>query len=51
MRERFRKHHEEIKAQLDQPGADLRAVAKRMDELKADGQKQANAVRERWLNV
>ena len=51
MRERFRKQHEEIKAQLDQPGADLRAVAKRMDELKADGQKQANAVRERWLNV
>lgn len=51
MRDRIRKQHDEVKAQLDQPGADLRAVAKRMDELKADGQKQATAVRERWLSV
>ena len=40
---------DELKAMLDQPGADLRAVAKRMDDLRADGMKQREAVRERWL--
>ena len=49
MRDQFRKQHDEIKAMLDQPGADLRAVAKRMDDLKADGLKQRGAVRDRWL--
>lgn len=51
MRERFRKEHTEIKAMLDQPGADLRAIAKRTDDLKAEGMKERNAVRERWLAV
>ena len=48
-RERFQKHHAEIKAMLDQPGADLRAVTKRMDDLRAEGMKQREAARERWL--
>jgi protein CpxP len=51
MRERFAKHHEEIKTLLSKPGADLRAIAKRMDEFKAEGQKQHEASRERWLAV
>ena len=51
MRERFRKEHAEIKAMLDQPGADLRVIAKRTDDLKAEGMKERNAVRERWLAV
>ena len=51
MHERFTKHHEEIQAQLSQPGADLRAIAKRMDEFKAEGQKQHEANRDRWLAV
>lgn len=51
MRERFQKDHAEIKAMLDQPGADLRAVAKRMDDLRAEGMKQRDAVRDRWLTV
>ena len=50
-RERFRKHQEEIAALLNQPGADLRAVAKRMDELRAEGQKQHDEMRERWMTV
>ena len=40
MRERFQKDHAEIKALLDQPGADLRAVAKRMDDLKSEAAKE-----------
>lgn len=51
MRERFRKEHGEIKAMLDQPGADLRAIAKRIDDLKTEGMKERDAVRERWLTV
>lgn len=51
MRERFRTHHEEIAAQLNQPNADLRALAKRMDDFRADRQKQHEAVRDRWLAV
>ncbi|MFB0936938.1 MAG: periplasmic heavy metal sensor [Propionivibrio sp.] len=51
MRERFRKERAEIKAMLDQPGADLRAIAKRTDDLRAEGIKERNAVRERWLAV
>jgi len=51
MRARMAKDHAEIKAMLDQPGTDLRAVAKRMDELRAEGLKQRDAVRERWFAV
>jgi len=51
MKDRFGAHHDEIKAMLDKPGADLRAVVRRMDELKAEGAKQRDAVRERWLSV
>ena len=51
MREHFRKERAEIGTLLDQPGADLRAVAKRMDELRAEGLKQRDAVRERWFAV
>ena len=51
MRERFSKQREENLALLKQPGADLRAVLKRMDELKAEGQKQHEANRDRWLTV
>ncbi len=50
-RERFRKQHDEIAASLKQPGADLRDIVKRMDEQRAEGQKQRDAVRERWLTV
>jgi len=51
MRERIRKHHEEMQSLLNQPGADLRAVAKRMDDFRAEGQKLRNANRDRWLTV
>ena len=51
MRDRFSKQRDETKAMLDKPGADLRAVLKRMDELKAEGQKQHEADRDRWLTV
>ena len=50
-RERFRKHHEEIAAMLNQPDADLRVIVKRMDDLRAEGRKQHEVVRERWLSV
>lgn len=51
MRDRFRQHHEEIQALIDKPGADLREVAKRMDEFKSEGQKLREASRDRWLTV
>ncbi|MDR0576986.1 MAG: periplasmic heavy metal sensor [Candidatus Accumulibacter sp.] len=51
MRERFGKERAEIRALLDQPGVDLRAVARRVDELRVDGQKQREAVRDRWFAV
>ena len=51
MRERFSKQREDNLALLKQPGADLRTVLERMDELKAEGQKQHEANRERWLTV
>ncbi|MBK7424085.1 MAG: periplasmic heavy metal sensor [Propionivibrio sp.] len=51
MRERFSKQREENLSLLKQPGADLRAVLKRMDELKAEGKKQHEANRDRWLTV
>ena len=51
MREQHRKQHEEMLAQAKQPGADLRAVLKRMDDFRADAQKQREAGRDRWLAV
>jgi len=51
MRERFQKERGEIKDMLDKPGTDLRAVAKRMDDLKAEAAKERDSVRERWLTV
>ena len=50
-RDQFRKHHEEMQAMLAKPNADLRAIAKRMDDFKAENQKLHSAVRDRWLNV
>ena len=49
--ERLGKQRQDINAALSQPGADLRAILKRMDELKAEGQKQHEAVRDQWLAV
>ena len=51
MREQMRKHHEEIQSLLNQPGTDLRAVAKRMDDFRAEGQARHQADRDRWLTV
>ena len=51
MRERFRKQHEEMLILLSQPGADLRAVVRRMDEFRTEGQKLHEANRDRWLAV
>ena len=51
MRERMPKQREEMLAQISQPGADLRVVLKRMDEFRAEGQKQHEASRDRWLAV
>jgi Spy/CpxP family protein refolding chaperone len=51
MRERFRKERAEIGTLLGQPDADLRVVAKRMDEMRSERLKQHDAVRERWFTV
>ena len=51
LRERMPKQRAETLALLSQPGADLRVVLKRMDELRAEGQKQHEANRDRWLAV
>jgi Spy/CpxP family protein refolding chaperone len=51
MRERFRSQHDEMIAALNQPGADLRALAKRSDDLRAEQQKMHEATRDRWLAV
>ncbi|MEI7611497.1 MAG: periplasmic heavy metal sensor [Betaproteobacteria bacterium] len=51
MHERFSKHHEEVQNLINQPGADLRAVAKRMSEIKNEGQKLHEANLERWLTM
>jgi Spy/CpxP family protein refolding chaperone len=48
---RLAKDRAEIKALLDQPGADLRAVERRVAELRAEGQQLRGAVRERWFAV
>ena len=51
MRERFRTQHEEMAVALKQPNADLRALAKRSDDLRAEMRKQHEATRDRWLTV
>ena len=51
MRERARQQHEELKAKMNQPGADLRALFKQMDEFHAEQQKTHIATRDRWLGV
>jgi len=51
MREQMRKQREDALAKLSQPGADLRAVLKQMDEAREAGRKQHEADRERWLAV
>jgi Spy/CpxP family protein refolding chaperone len=51
MRERFRKERAEIETLLGQPDADLRGVAKRMDEMRSERLKQHDAARERWFTV
>ncbi|MDR0379707.1 MAG: periplasmic heavy metal sensor [Candidatus Accumulibacter sp.] len=51
MRERMTKNRAEIRTLLDQPGSDLRAVVKRLDEQRADTPELRNAIRERWFAV
>ncbi len=51
MRDQMRQQREEIQAALNQPAADLRAIAKRMDELRDAARKQHEANRDRWLAV
>ena len=51
MRDRMTKHHDEIKSMIDKPGTDLRDVAKRMDDFRAEGQKLHQESRDRWLAV
>lgn len=51
MHERLRKEREETVALLSQPGADLRALARRTDETRAEAQQQHAAARESWLAV
>ena len=51
MGERMRKQREETLAMISKPGADLRAVLTRMDELRDAGRKQREAARDRWLTV
>lgn len=47
----MRKQHAATLALLDQPGADLRAVLKQMDEARTEAHKQNEARRDRWLAV
>jgi periplasmic protein CpxP/Spy len=51
MRDQMRKQRDETLAALNQPGADLRTIAKRMDDLRDAGRKQHEANRDRWLAV
>lgn len=50
-RDAMRKQHAATLALLDQPGADLRAVLKQMDEARAEAHKKNEARRDRWLAV
>ena len=51
MHVRMGRERAEIEALLERPDGDLRTVAKRMDELRAEGWKLRDAVRERWFAV
>ena len=51
MRERMRQQHDELKAKLSQPGADVPALFKQMEEMRSEGQKAHGALRDRWLGV
>lgn len=51
MRERMRQQHDELKAKMSQPGADVRAIFKQMDDQHTEGQKAHSAMRDRWLGV
>jgi protein CpxP len=51
MGEQMRKQRAEALATVSQPGADLRAVLKQMDEAREAGRKQREAERDRWLAV
>lgn len=51
MREQMRKQRETALASLDQPGSDLRAAIRQMDEAREAGRKQHEANRERWLSL
>ena len=51
MHEQMRKQREASLAALSQPGADLRAVLKQMDEARDAARKQHEANRDRWLAV
>lgn len=51
LREQMRKQREDALAKLNQPGADLRAIVKQMDEAREAGRKQHEASHDRWLAV
>ena len=51
MRERMRQQHEEFRAKLSQPGADVPALFKQMEEMRSEGQKAHGALRDRWLGI
>ena len=51
MAERMHKHYSETKAMFDQPGADMRSILKRGDELRSEGFKERDAIQDRWLSV
>lgn len=50
-RQQMRQQHEEALAAMRQPGADLRAIARRLDEARDAGRQQRLANRELWLKV
>ncbi len=49
MRDGFSTQRQEMLASLSQPGADLRALVKRSDEVRTEARKQHEATRDRWL--
>jgi len=51
LREQIRKQREDTLDKLNQPGADLRAILKQMDEAREAGRKEHEASRDRWLAV
>lgn len=51
MRDRLAKQREAALTTLRQPGADLRAVLKQMDQSREEGRKLHEANRDRWLAV